>query len=103
MNDEQRTALHVAAVFTNNFTNHMVAIAQDICEKEKINFKLLQPLLIETFEKLKTQRAKDVQTGPARRKDKVTIARHLEYVKRMQKEAIYSNVTGSILDFYKSL
>jgi predicted short-subunit dehydrogenase-like oxidoreductase (DUF2520 family) len=97
LNDEQRMALHIAAVFTNNFTNHMVAIAQLICKKNKISFELLQPLLAQTFEKLKTKKAAEVQTGPAKRNDKATINRHLQFLKTLSEQKVYTAVTNSIL------
>jgi predicted short-subunit dehydrogenase-like oxidoreductase (DUF2520 family) len=96
LNDEQRMALHIAAVFTNNFTNHMVAIAQSICKKNKINFELLQPLLAQTFEKLKTHKAADIQTGPAIRNDKTTIKKHLLFLKSLPEQKVYTAVTNSI-------
>ncbi|MFM2225961.1 MAG: hypothetical protein RJA07_2163 [Bacteroidota bacterium] len=97
LNDEQRLALHIAAVFTNNFANHMVTIAQLICKKNKIDFKLLQPLLAETFEKLKTKKAAQVQTGPAKRNDKTTIKKHLQFLKSLPEQKVYIAVTNSII------
>ena len=76
----QRQKLHIAAVFTNNFTNHMVSIAREICEKEKISFSYLQPLLHETFSKIQYEDAREIQTGPAIRNDKTTIAKHLSFL-----------------------
>ena len=35
INSEQRKALHVAAVFVNNFTNHMYKTGSDICAENK--------------------------------------------------------------------
>src|SRR5690606_3139843 len=48
INSEQRKSIHIAAVFVNNFTNHLCTIAEDICQKNQIPFKILQPLLQET-------------------------------------------------------
>ena len=96
MNDEQRLALHVSAVFVNNFTNHLIAIAQEICEAEKIEFKLLQPLLKETFERLEKMPAAESQTGPAIRGDENTIQNHLRFFTNPNFKKVYRELTLSI-------
>ena len=78
--DEQRAILHLAAVFVNNFTNHLFYISEDILEQEQLPFDLLKPLIAETFAKIQTHRAKEVQTGPAIRGDVMSINRHLKYL-----------------------
>ena len=52
INSEQRKKLHVAAVFVNNFTNHLYKIANDICEKNNVPFEILYPLIEETAKKV---------------------------------------------------
>ncbi len=76
--DTERLNFHVAAVFVGNFTNHLYALAELFCEKERIDFKTLYPLIDET-----TLRAKSIspflsQTGPAIRDDIYTLNRHLQ-------------------------
>ncbi len=44
INDEERAILHVAAVFANNFSNHLYAIAEDILKRENLSLNLLLPL-----------------------------------------------------------
>lgn len=77
LSHERRAHLHLAAVFVNNFTNHLVDIAQQHLEQEKLPFAWLRPLLNETVDKLGHQSAKDAQTGPARRNDTQTIQHHI--------------------------
>jgi predicted short-subunit dehydrogenase-like oxidoreductase (DUF2520 family) len=48
INSEQRKALHVAAVFVNNFTNHLYQIGQEICTDNRVPFEILTPLISET-------------------------------------------------------
>ncbi len=43
-NDTERLNFHVAAVFVSNFTNHLYALAELFCEKERIDFKTLFPI-----------------------------------------------------------
>ena len=37
-NDEDRARMHLAAVFCNNFTNHLYALAEQFCKQEGIQF-----------------------------------------------------------------
>ena len=48
INSEQRKALHIAAVFVNNFTNHMYKTGSDICAENNVPFAILEPLIKET-------------------------------------------------------
>lgn len=77
LSHEQRAHLHLAAVYVNNFTNHLIDIAQQQLQREKLPFAWLEPLLRETVAKLGQQSAKDAQTGPARRNDTQTIQQHI--------------------------
>lgn len=98
---QKRKKLHVAAVFANNFTNHMYKIASDICKEHDISFDILKPLIQETANKLLTLSPKEAQTGPAKRNDKKVIENHLLQLNKNQKE-IYNLVTNSIIDTYNS-
>ena len=53
LSSHQRKKIHVAAVFANNFSNHMYTIANEICEKYNIPFDILHPLIEETSDKIK--------------------------------------------------
>lgn len=75
--DQQRLQYHVAAVFVNNFTNHLYAVAENLCEQQGISFNRLFPLIAETVERLKTGSPSAMMTGPAIRDDQVTIQKHL--------------------------
>lgn len=95
INSEQRKAIHLAAVFVNNFTNHLYKISNDICEKHKIPFKILYPLIDETTSKIKELSPEKAQTGPAIRNDKETIQNHLNILDKEQQD-IYQLITKSI-------
>ncbi|MGY0408862.1 MAG: Rossmann-like and DUF2520 domain-containing protein [Polaribacter sp.] len=92
---EQRKALHIAAVFVNNFTNHLYKIADDICAKNKIPFEILYPLIEETAKKIKTLSPEKAQTGPATRNDKKTIKKQVDLLSGNQQK-IYQLLTKSI-------
>ncbi|MFB3386848.1 Rossmann-like and DUF2520 domain-containing protein [Flavobacterium sp. LAR06] len=96
INSEQRKALHVAAVFVNNFTNHLYQIGQEICEENQVSFDILKPLIQETAEKITTLDPIDAQTGPAKRNDSITIEAHLEYLTNENQKNIYKILTQSI-------
>lgn len=100
INSKQRKALHIAAVFVNNFTNHLYKIGNDICEENAVPFEILQPLIDETSQKIKTLSPEKAQTGPAIRKDNKTIKNHLELLNNQQQE-IYKIMTKSIIDSVK--
>ena len=97
VNSEQRKALHVAAVFVNNFTNHLYKIGSDICKENNVPFEVLQPLIKETVAKIETLSPKKAQTGPAIRNDQKTIKKHLDLLSENQQE-IYTILTKSIQD-----
>lgn len=100
LNSDQRKHLHIAAVFANNFSNHMYKLAYDICEENGVSFDLLKPLIMETAVKIQTVSPKNAQTGPAVRNDKKVIENHLQLLNKKQKE-IYTLVTNSIIDSLK--
>jgi predicted short-subunit dehydrogenase-like oxidoreductase (DUF2520 family) len=94
---EDREKLHVAAVIVNNFTNHLYALAEAYCRKEKIDFNQLIPLIEETAQRVKVASPATTMTGPAIRNDQETIHKHLELLKdhpHLQK--IYRLLTESI-------
>lgn len=96
INSLQRQALHVAAVFVNNFTNHLYEIGSEICLENNIPFAILKPLIKETADKIDTLTPLEAQTGPARRRDITTIQRHLDFIKDENQKAIYTLLTKSI-------
>lgn len=81
MNDQQRSVIHLAAVFINNFINHTLGITQDICRSNNIPFEILNPLLLETISKAEKNNPFEIQTGPAVRNDDQTLSKHLDLLK----------------------
>ena len=103
INSDQRKALHVAAVFVNNFTNHLYHIGKEICGEHQVPFEILRPLIQETAEKINTLDPVDAQTGPAKRNDGNTIAAHLDYLTNENQKNIYKLITQSIQDDRQAL
>lgn len=99
---EQRKALHLAAVYANNFTNHLFYIARYILKKEQLPFELLYPLIKETVVKVGNYDPRDIQTGPARREDWKTIDEHLQYLNNYPEfREVYLVLTESIMATYR--
>lgn len=99
-NDTQRTQLHLGAVLVSNFTNHLYALAKKYCTSNGIEFSLLQPLIEETATRLRQYAPEAVQTGPAARKDLITIQKHRQLIE--QEPAllkVYDTLNESILNF----
>ena len=102
VNDEERLKFHIAAVFVNNFTNHLYAMADDFCEQENIDFKKLLPLITETTERIKKYPPKEVQTGPALRQDIYTLGKHLKMLSAdPDLKYIYLKLSESILKLHR--
>jgi len=78
LNSEKRKMAHLAAVFINNFSNHLAFIAQKLIEENQLDFAVLKPLILETANKLQYLNPADSQTGPALRGDDQTMKSHLK-------------------------
>ena len=103
INSEQRKALHLAAVFVNNFTNHLYKIGNDICIENNVPFEILKPLIQETAEKITQLSPNEAQTGPAIRNDIETINAHLTFLSDENQKNIYKILTQSIQNNGKKL
>ena len=103
INEMQRQALHVSAVFVNNFVNQLYQIGNEICLENNIPFEVLKPLILETANKGTTLSPKEVQTGPASRNDRQTIERHLNFLSDENRKNIYKIITQSIQNNGKKL
>lgn len=96
IDSNQREKLHLAAVFVNNFTNHMFTIAKTITDDSSIDFDILKPLISETVNKIYKLDPKDAQTGPAVRKDEKTINKHIQDLKSKEHRELYRLLTSLI-------
>lgn len=96
INSEQRKALHVAAVFVNNFVNHLYQIGNEICKEHQVPFEILKPLILETTQKIMTLSPSAAQTGPAKRNDTKTIEAHEAFLSNEDHLKIYKTLTQSI-------
>ena len=96
ISSNQRKSLHVAAVFVNNFTNHLYQLGKDICDEHQLPFEILKPLIAETAQKVQSLSPLEAQTGPAKRHDQNTIDNHLALLTNQAQKEIYKILTQSI-------
>lgn len=101
VDSDQRKKLHLAAVFVNNFTNHLYGIGEEICMKEGLPFDLLKPLILETAEKIQSMSPKEAQTGPARRNDQKSMQDHLKLLDNDKHIALYNLMSEAIKQAYE--
>ncbi len=102
LSSEKRQKLHLAAVMSQNFSNHLIALTQAYLEKEAISFQALIPLLEEGLANALYKNAKEIQSGPARRKDTKTIETHLSLLKEEKRLLpLYEKLNESIRAYYE--
>lgn len=96
---KERKAIHLAAVFANNFSNHLFAISEKILKQNNISFNILRPLIWETALKVQHESPDRMQTGPAKRGDRIVLNEHMNMLKHNKRFlAIYSLLSESISD-----
>ena len=101
---ENRLQIHLAAVFACNFTNAMYVSAYEIIENNlsKKDSELLQPIMSQSFDKLKDNHPRKSQTGPAMRNDIKVIKKHLALIKAdKQLTKVYQMLSNLIVSQQK--
>ncbi len=103
INSYKRSLLHASAVFACNFTNHFYAIAEKLLESAELDFDLLRPLIQETSDKVMLNSPFEVQTGPARRGDELTMQKHLHLLRdKPELQNLYQTISQDIVKMYAS-
>lgn len=74
----RRKCLHLAAVFTCNFVNHLYALADELLQAHGLPFEAMLPLIDETARKAHRISPLDGQTGPAARRDVKVMQAHMD-------------------------
>lgn len=96
---EKRRALHLASVFACNFTNCLMGISRDILASSGIDFHVLLPLIRQTMQKLDVMTPREAQTGPAARRDKATMDRHMDMLaSQPDLQSIYRDISEYIMN-----
>jgi predicted short-subunit dehydrogenase-like oxidoreductase (DUF2520 family) len=101
ISSDERRALHVAAVFVSNFTNHMLTLGKDILVANNMRFDVMKPLIAETINKSLEIGPERAQTGPARRGDLEILDAHFAFLSFDPALAeIYKIISQNILNAY---
>ncbi len=99
-NYEKRKYIHLTAVFSCNFVNHLFARAKEISDSQNIPFEYFHPLIDETVEKIHHLNPKDAQTGPAVRNDQRVLQLHENLISDPEHLKIYKTLNASIGEMY---
>ncbi|NOU59588.1 Rossmann-like and DUF2520 domain-containing protein [Marinifilum caeruleilacunae] len=103
INSEQRKQLHLSAVFTCNFANHMYSIGQKLLAQKEVDFDLLKPLIEETAAKVQEMDPVSAQTGPAVRFDEEIMTKHENELKDIPDfQKLYRFVSESIFKMHSN-
>jgi len=101
LSSADRQYLHLAAVFSCNFVNHLFARAKEISDSQDIPFEYFLPLIEETVDKIHSINPKDAQTGPARRNDQKILQMHETLLENDEQREIYKIMNQSIKKMYE--
>ncbi len=108
VSETQRKILHLSAVISCNFTNHLFTMSKSLLEENKMDFNDLKHLISETVNKSLELGPENTQTGPAIRNDSNTIQQHIGMLKKYEKRqkhinssAIYELLSNEIIHYYK--
>jgi predicted short-subunit dehydrogenase-like oxidoreductase (DUF2520 family) len=94
---EERLRYHLAAVFCNNFSNHMMALAEDWLRAQGLPFEMLESLVKETARKALATGPAHAQTGPAMRNNIELLELHQRMLKDFPDlQKMYTFVSDSI-------
>lgn len=98
---DQRSILHLSAVFGSNFSNHMLTIAKLLMDEHDMDYRLLQNLISTMFVKAFENGPEIGQTGPAIRNDLKTLKKHMLLLKnKPELQKIYSMISEHISKTY---
>ena len=90
MDSSKRLRLHLAAVLTCNFTNHLYHISDKMLKKIGMSFSDVYHLAEETLKKTRELSPGEAQTGPAKRNDEAVMEAHLRLIGNPRWKTIYS-------------
>lgn len=97
LDDAKRKIMHLNAVFVNNFTNHLMTIAENLSIQNQLPFEILYPIIQQTFLQVLVQSPASLQTGPAVRGDATTMQSHLDILHDNKYwQAVYKSISESI-------
>ncbi|MDE7442838.1 MAG: DUF2520 domain-containing protein, partial [Muribaculaceae bacterium] len=99
LDSESRRKLHAAAVLACNMPMYLWSLAHDVLQLNGLDFNVMRPLLEVTLDKAMRCNPADVMTGPARRGDRATIAKHMSDLPP-QAADVYAFLSDRILEMF---
>lgn len=101
MQEHQRMAMHMCAVWINNYSNHMMHIGAQLLKEHGLDFDLFLPIIRAHMTALETRSPEQLQTGPAKRGDMGTLERHRHLLTRHPDLLqLYDDLSEHILNTY---
>lgn len=97
---EKRKYIHLTAVFTCNFVNHLFTVGNNIADSQQIPFEYFHPLIRETVAKSFDIPPFQAQTGPAVRGDQRVLDLHRQLIQDRNQLEIYNAINHSISEMY---
>jgi predicted short-subunit dehydrogenase-like oxidoreductase (DUF2520 family) len=96
MDSKERMTAHLVAVILNNFSNHLLHMADVLCDEKGMDRRIFQDLMAHTLDYKGA--AIESQTGPAARKDMKIIKQQLALMKgHPDFQEVYNVLTKSII------
>ncbi|WP_340103140.1 Rossmann-like and DUF2520 domain-containing protein [Rhodohalobacter sp. 8-1] len=91
LTSDQKSAMHLAAVFASNYLVSLMDVAEQISKDAGINdgLEMLNPIIHQTLHNIFEKGARQSLSGPVARGDQTTIAAHL---KRLQNNSDHFNL-----------
>ncbi len=98
----ERQYLHLAATITNNFSNHLIALAKYELDLQQLDYTILKHLLTKAINNSFNFEPSKIQTGPAIRNDISTMQKHLSLLQNSNTKDLYEIMSKSIFEFNKN-
>jgi len=99
INSEERQYLHLAATITNNFSNHLIALAKQELDLHQLDYTILKHLLTNAINNSFNFEPSKIQTGPAIRNDVSTMQKHISLLQNPNTKNLYELLSKSIFEF----
>ncbi|MCC5941706.1 MAG: DUF2520 domain-containing protein [Balneolaceae bacterium] len=98
LNPEQKSMLHVAAVFSSNYLVALLHQVEQILEKADLTdgIQLLEPLIHQTIQNIHQKGTVDALTGPISRGDVKSVEKHINQLERDQTSLHTYKLLGEI-------
>jgi len=98
---ENRSIIHLAAVFTDNFANHCLSLSQDILKNSDLDPKLMRSLAQGLLDGALNGDSASRQTGVAIRGDVGSQMKHLGLISDEEKKEFYKFLSKQIKEYHE--